>query len=129
MAKANAVEAQQQQQTPPKPDPIGLSEKVYPSTMFVSKTFKDSSGNESTEQNDSIMEVRRFLTEPAKVSFEAGLTLNIGNYESARVAVCVVLPCYTEEVDDAYQYAKDWVSDRLGKEVIEARNSKKSLVG
>jgi hypothetical protein len=46
-----------------------------------------------------------------------GLTLNIGNYESARIDVRISLPCYREETDDAFSFAKKWTEDRIQTEV------------
>lgn len=79
------------------------------------------------ETKNELLEVRRFLTEPAKVSVSKGLTLNLGNYESARVEVSVVIPCYREELDAAYSFADKWVETRLGAEVSSVRANKPSL--
>jgi hypothetical protein len=51
--------------------------------------------------------VRAFATEPAKVSVGRGVTINIGNYQSARIDVMVSLPCYLEEIEQTYRYAKE----------------------
>ena len=74
------------------------------------------------EDKDETIDVRTFVTAPASVEIGYGLTLNIGNYESARVDVKVSVPCYREEVDDAYAFAKKWAEDRVKKEVSEVRS-------
>ncbi len=71
--------------------------------------------------------VQCFVTEPAKVSVGMGLTLNLGNYESARIDVSLVVPCYREESNDAYNYARKWVEDRLAVEVKDIRANKPNL--
>jgi hypothetical protein len=88
-------------------------------TAVVSKTFGKIGVPEDT---DETIEVRTFVTAPATVEIGYGLTLNIGNYESARVDVKVSVPCYREEVDAAYDFAKKWAEDRVRKEVSEVRS-------
>jgi len=68
-----------------------------------------------------------FLTEPAKVSVGMGLTLNLGNYESARIDVSLVMPCYREEAEAAYTFARNWVEERLTAEVKDIRANKPGL--
>jgi hypothetical protein len=71
--------------------------------------------------------VQRFLTETARVSAGMGLTLNLGNFESARIDVSISLPCYCEEVEEAYDYARQWVEKRLDAEVKDIRANKPGL--
>ncbi len=73
------------------------------------------------------MSVRRFLVEPAKVSVGAGMTLNLGNYESARIEISLAVPCYREEADEAYRYAFAWVEKRLQTEVADIRANRPKL--
>lgn len=73
------------------------------------------------------LEVHQFVTEPAKVGVNMGLTLNLGNFESARIDVSISVPCYREETDEAYRYAREWVETRLGEEVQSVRSNKPSL--
>jgi len=60
-------------------------------------------GREVNEQKD--LEVSMFDVEPAWVKASYGLTLNLGNYESARADAGVTLPCYVEEIDKAFEQA------------------------
>ena len=73
------------------------------------------------EAKDETIEVKTFVTQPATVEIGYGLTLNIGNYESARVDVKVSVPCYREETDAAYEYAKAWAESRVKQEVAAVR--------
>ena len=70
---------------------------------------------------DEEIAVRTFVTNPAMVEIGYGLTLNIGNYESARIDVRVSLPCYVEETDQAFAFAKKWTEERIQTEVKEIR--------
>lgn len=97
-------------------------EKILPVQAFVSRQFCKSGKDVGlATQVDETIEVRRFVTEPARVSVEMGMTVNLGNYESARVNVMLTVPCYFEEHDQAYEFAKAWVNKRTLEEAQEAR--------
>lgn len=99
-----------------------------PSTAYVQKQFfngKDPVGEAETKNEE--LKVSCFVTEPAKVSVGMGLTVNLGNYESARIDVSVVVPCYREEIDDAYAFAHRWAETRIGEEVKSLRQHKPNL--
>lgn len=55
----------------------------------------------------------------ARVEFAVGATLNLGNYESARVDVKLTLPCPQdmESIDMTYAYAKEWAERKLNTEI------------
>jgi hypothetical protein len=53
----------------------------------------------------------------ATVGCTANMTINMGSYESVKLGVSITLPCYVEEIDGAYKYAKKLVDLRLNKEV------------
>jgi len=66
-----------------------------------------------------VLEVRRFETEPAYVRVNAGVTKNLGNYESLRVDVSLTVPCYVEEIEQVQQKTAELVADMLDAEVTE----------
>ena len=72
--------------------------------------------NQQTEEK-SFINIRPFGTEPAHVSVKLGRTINLGNYESAKIDVMVDIPCYREEVKDVYQDVLNYVEEVLSKEV------------
>lgn len=80
--------------------------------------------NAKEEIKNEVLEVRLFVTEPAVVSRGYGLTLNLGNYESARVDVGIKVPCYREEAEVADVFARKWCEDRIQDEVKEVRGEK-----
>jgi len=57
------------------------------------------------------------------VGFHGSQTINTGNYNSIKVGVWVELPCYEEEIADAYKRAKEFVEQRLQAEVAEIEES------
>lgn len=67
--------------------------------------------------------IRPFVTNTANVSVKAGATVNLGNYESARVDVMLSVPCYVEEIDEVYEQTKDWVDRMVKKEYDELSRS------
>lgn len=87
---------------------------VRPVELTIRKTFKDGAlqlENEYVE--DELIQVSPFLVEPAEVGCSRGITINMGNFESARVDVSVKVPCYREELDEAYEFAARFTEERL----------------
>ncbi|MBQ9407185.1 MAG: hypothetical protein IJU37_10690 [Desulfovibrio sp.] len=72
--------------------------------------------NQVSEEKEYI-EIRPFATVPAKVGVKFGRTLNLGNYESARVDVLIEMPCYAEEAKRVYQEVLDMAQARIAEEV------------
>jgi hypothetical protein len=64
--------------------------------------------------------------EMGSVGCSCGTTINMGNYESARVDCWCTLPCKTTEVDDVYDKCYDFVTQKVEQcsreKVEEARN-------
>ena len=90
--------------------------KAKNSTMFVSRTIGKANETPEEEGDEGIIAIHKFETEPATVSVDYSLTMNLGNFESARISVSVQVPCYREEVDEAYEFASAWVEQRIGAE-------------
>ncbi len=93
---------------------------------WVVKTTSRFAGNEGYEPGeekveDHIHQVGTFKTTPARVTISKGLTLNLGNYESARVTVGVEIPCYVEEVEAVAEAINVLVEKRLQDEVLDIR--------
>jgi len=81
--------------------------------MVVTKSFGKSGAFDNEESDSKSIKVHKFQTTPAMVTVRYGLTLNLGNYESARVDVEVSVPCYKEEIDDAYVFVEKFVEDKV----------------
>lgn len=65
----------------------------------------------------------------AQVRAMAGLTLNMQNYESARVEVSVELPTYVEEVDSAIEHAYNIATKVIAEKTKEINDNYKVLRG
>lgn len=83
------------------------------SRLWVTRHYPD--GTEISDERD--LEVQTFESEPAYVRVAMGLTINTGNYNSARLDAGLTLPTYVEEIPGAY--AKAW-------EIVEAEVKQQS---
>lgn len=90
-------------------------------TLTVSRTILRRRDAVDVLERGEDLEVREFVTETAKVTYEAGGTFNLGNYESVRVSVRVELPCYAEEVTEVYEEIKEYVGERLKENIKEVK--------
>lgn len=79
--------------------------------IMVSRHYGSKGTKEEMDFED--LPVRIFEVEPASVRAGYGLTINLGNYESARVDVQVTLPCYAEEVQSAIDEAFEIAEQRV----------------
>jgi hypothetical protein len=76
---------------------------------------------DSTSKEETVL-VHDFKGPVARVRRGYGLTMNLGNYESARFDVVLEVPCYVEDIDAADEFAKKWVEKRCEAEVAEVRS-------
>ena len=96
----------------------------YPGVAFINNRFifQDKMGrNVSTEE---IVAVNQFKGDVVRVRRGYGLTLNLGNYESAKLEVSIDMPCYPEDVDACDEWCRQWVEKRVIKEVSNVRGEK-----
>jgi succinylglutamate desuccinylase len=100
---------------PPTPPSVQVAPRIW-----VERTFPNQTASTLEETH---LEARVFQTEPAKVRAEVSRTINLGNYESLRIAVGVELPCYTEEVEEGLHSASAMVSQFINNEEEEIKAS------
>jgi len=93
----------------------------YSKTLLVHRIYTESGKITGEESNSEQVEIRGFAPDVAlaQVGYNASATLNLGNYESAKVGVNIVLPTYVEEIEAAYEKAKKFVESKLEKEMQE----------
>jgi hypothetical protein len=58
-------------------------------------------------------------TDPAYVTVTAGVTKNLGQFNSAKISISIHYPCDPKAVDEVYPKLKNWVDKRVGEEVAE----------
>lgn len=85
----------------------------------MARQYKRDKEPETTDESTDTIEVSDFVVPPARVTLELGVTINLGNFESCRLSVGVEVPCYREELDDAYAY---WLDYAKGK-IVEEQNA------
>lgn len=79
----------------------------------------EGSEGESSEMVES-PEGTRFAGVPAAmVEYRTGVTLNMGNYESARVEVGIVLPAKASppSIDKVFAFGREWAEEKIEAEV------------
>jgi hypothetical protein len=86
---------------------------VEPVTITTTRTFVKGSRVLNEEVKEETLVVRDFHVPPARVGVEVGQTINMGNYESLRVTVSAQVPCYTEEMAEAYDHVVAFVKSRI----------------
>ena len=93
-----------------------------PVTVTVDNRYVRGNGEErvKTETTD-VVEVRRFDTTPAVVRRGYGMTINLGNYESARITVEVSVPCYVQDLAEADEFASEFCEKRIKEEIKSIR--------
>ena len=56
-----------------------------------------------------------------RVTVEGSHTVNMGNYESAKIGVSLTVPCSPDSLNDAYDFALAWCGARIQAEVASAK--------
>ena len=105
---------------------VMASERLEPKDFItVTRTVpKEAGGTGEEEVKEELIEVRPFHSEPARVRIAKGLTMNLGDYRSARIDVDLTLPCYVEEVMGMIEKVNSIVEARL---VMERNSIRESL--
>lgn len=88
-----------------------VEESVEQATVAVYRTIVG-----ADEETKEVIHVRKFVTEPAYVRVNAGVTINLGDYQSMRIDVSVSVPCYAEEIAQVEREVADFVAVRLADE-------------
>jgi hypothetical protein len=90
-----------------------------------SSTKKTLSETGTTEKVDVPKEVKADKPTSAQlceVKIESGYTHNLGNFQSARVAVSLMVPCETGELDQVASFVEEWVNTRMEKLVADLKS-------
>lgn len=56
---------------------------------------------------------------PAYLNISAGMTKNLGDFNSARVSISITYPCVPDDIEESYEKLKNWIDARLIKEIAE----------
>jgi hypothetical protein len=87
--------------------------RVIRTVSILKRTMKvDGQWLEPFEQEDELL-VRRYQGPVAMVGTSGSLTVNIGDYESARIEAITHFPCYPEEYAEVAEFAARHVAERI----------------
>jgi hypothetical protein len=102
------------------------TERVYADgKMYVGKiVYSSEHGVVSDNMEEEQLAVYKFATTPARIKYEGSFTVNMGNFQSAKINIGVELPAYMEQLPAAYVTAKQFVEERLSREVAELRSAR-----
>lgn len=95
----------------------------------VHRTFTVNGDIVSEDDETEVIDVHKFITEPAEVGITYGSTVNLGNYEAARIDVWCKVPAYREELDQAYEFVQKFVDQKMTEQMThleEFQTEKKS---
>jgi hypothetical protein len=70
-------------------------------------------GSEMGHVEDGAVQSAEPLAPYCEIGFEAGMTHNMTNMEFVKVTVSIKIPCLVPEIDEAFEYAKSWVDQKL----------------
>jgi len=102
-------------------DPTALERPII---ITVNNRFKRRTGKEVVVNEENVIgEVHRFVTQPAIVRRGYGVTLNQGDFNSARIDVTIEVPCYVEDIELADKWAQKFVETRLTAEIASLGDS------
>jgi hypothetical protein len=89
-----------------------VSKPVVASTSIEKKISGQSPGPVGTTE---VINPGIFATEGVlcSVTVGGGRTLNLGNYESARIEVSITIPCNAKLITEAYDWGTDFVSKKI----------------
>lgn len=60
-------------------------------------------------------------TKGMSIAVEGGRTINLGNYESARIGITITVPCEMDTLTEAYDFATQWISEKIEEAVKAAK--------
>lgn len=86
--------------------------KVEAKAAKATTNKKNIDGSEEQHQ-EQVGDERLFEDPPCNVGVSGGFTYNLGNFNSAKVQISINVPCPHDEIDETYEFAKEWVDDRV----------------
>ena len=79
----------------------------------VSTTKRINKVETEEEVREDVGEPQMFTDPPCNVGFSAGLTINLGDFNNAKVQVSINVPCKHDEIDETFEFTKRWVDDNI----------------
>jgi len=92
------------------------------SKVRVTKTIKLKGKAEDVKGTEEILEVHKFVTEPAVATVTIPLKLSM-DYQSLGIEIGVSIPCYKEELEEGVEKAYQMVLERVITKVPEIQKA------
>lgn len=102
--------------------------KPAPAQATITETHKHKGEVTQEKSEVELVEQAPGSTAQAELPFcEVGVdmsyTMNLGDFNSARFAVSLKMPAQAEEINQVFDYAKEWTEERLSSLVQAAQSS------
>lgn len=88
---------------------------AQPAKSHVTIIKKDSLGEHVTKDEDGGVSAP-LVHKPnrlARVQVKYGKTINLGNYESARIDIALEIPADMDDLEPCYSFASEWVGAKM----------------
>lgn len=87
-------------------------------TASVNATLSHRKAEHRSEHNEVSLRSRRFADgeHPAWVRVGAGMTVNMGDFNSLRIDVSISIPCLPSEIERAYEEASELTANYVASE-------------
>jgi hypothetical protein len=105
----------------PKTDDYMEHLEAYSAVGVANVTNKDGSKTFLNETKVVIPNIVIPLHELCRVTAGGGHTINLGNYESAKITVEISMPCRKQDLSETYDFCTDWVSSKMEEAVKSAK--------
>ena len=111
-------------------DDVGIKEEDKPDArksmsgnIVVNKMWKEGRAVtlEEMDEEEITIPVPAKDVPMCQVGFTTSMTLNLGDFESVKMGITANVPCYVEEMPDAYLAAKKFMDARLNAEIAAVR--------
>lgn len=80
---------------------------------------------EMTVKDENHVVHKGIMADPStivRLGIEASHTVNLGNFESAKIGVSINLPCTKDDIEETYQFGLNWVSGKIEEAISDSKN-------
>lgn len=89
-----------------------------------SQVISEKSGEEKVDVPAEAV-AKEATSEPwCEVGVEASYTMNLGDFNSTRLQVSLKVPCQHGEIDQVFEFGKDWVDQKMQSMIEEVESQK-----
>jgi hypothetical protein len=89
-----------------------LTKQIEAKQAEATMTTKNPDGSVQ-EEKEKIGEPILATAPMCNVGVGSGVTINLGDYNSAKLDVRINIPCEHSEIDEVFEFGKNWVDQKL----------------